>query len=84
MMGVEHMLLPVYSLYLGLSPAYIGFAIIFPTFWDGFMGLVVAQFSDNLKTRWGRRKPMIILGAIISAIAFTLIWMAPASWSETV
>ena len=81
--SLEHMLFPVYSLYIGLSPAVIGLAFAVPRLWDAFMDVMVGIYSDNLRTRWGRRRPLIVAGAVSSGIAFAFIWMVPASLSAT-
>lgn len=80
--GLEHMLFPVFSLYLGLSPAFIGYAVIFPTAWHSLVDAFVGHFSDNLRTRWGRRRPLIVIGALMSALIFGLIWSVPEGFSE--
>jgi len=82
-MGLEHLLFPVFSLYLGLSPAFIGYAIIAPTLWHAIIDSYVGNFSDNLQTKWGRRRPLIVVGAVASSLVFGLIWMAPASLGES-
>lgn len=80
--GLESLIFPVFSLYLGLPPALIGLALIAPRVWDGLVDLFIGRYSDNLRTRWGRRRPLIVAGAIAAGLAFALIWMVPASLAQ--
>lgn len=77
--GIETMLFPVFALYLGMSPKVIGFAVALPRLWDGIMDAAVGTYSDNFRSRWGRRRPFIVAGACASGLAYSVIWMAPAN-----
>ncbi|MDG1394808.1 MAG: MFS transporter, partial [Flavobacteriaceae bacterium] len=46
------------------------FPRIFDTFTDPIMGFI----SDNTKSRWGRRRQYVLIGAIIMGIAYILMW----------
>ncbi len=45
---------------------------------DGLIDLPFSHFIDNLKTRWGRRKPAILIGFIPMIIAY-LLFLVPLS-----
>jgi len=38
---------------------------------------LVGFWSDRVKSRWGRRKPFILIGAPVLALMFSLIWTPP-------
>lgn len=44
---------------------------------DGVCDVPIASWTDNLRSRWGRRRPMMALGLIPMAVAFILIWYPP-------
>ena len=44
---------------------------------DGVCDLPIASWTDNLRSRWGRRRPMMALGLIPMALAFVLVWYPP-------
>ncbi|MFQ6100434.1 MAG: MFS transporter [Anaerolineae bacterium] len=44
---------------------------------DGVCDLPIASWTDNLRSRWGRRRPMMALGLLPMAIAFIFIWYPP-------
>ncbi|MBR5601604.1 MAG: MFS transporter [Clostridia bacterium] len=50
---------------------------------DGLIDLPLSAFTDNLKTRWGRRRPSILIGYIPTLIAFVL-FLFPIDQGPTV
>ncbi|HEY4988228.1 MAG TPA: MFS transporter, partial [Opitutaceae bacterium] len=81
--GVKSLAIPVYQMVLGVNPAVLGLVLAIPRFWDALTDPVVGIISDNYHTRFGRRKPLIILGAILQAVAFGFIWMVPRGLSHS-
>lgn len=80
--AIKNLANPVYNIILGLNPAWIGSVMMLARIWDAVTDPVVGSMSDNSRLRWGRRRPFIFLGAILSSISFPLIWMAPKDWGE--
>jgi len=74
--------IPFYQMTLKLDPAWLAAALAIPRFLDALIDPLVGRFSDNLHTRWGRRRPLIALGAIIQALGFGMIWMVPPTWGQ--
>ncbi len=72
----------VLNLGLGMNPALIGYIMSFPRFVDAFTDPVMGYVSDNTRSRFGRRRPYIFFGAIISGIIFALIWQLGTGHSE--
>lgn len=52
-------------------------AVIFGRVVDAVADPLIGSWSDRLKTRWGRRKPLIFVGGPLMAIGFVLIWAPP-------
>ena len=46
---------------------------------DGVIDLPIAAWTDNMKSKWGRRRPLMILGLIPTAITFVLLWYPPVT-----
>jgi GPH family glycoside/pentoside/hexuronide:cation symporter len=44
---------------------------------DGVIDIPIASWTDNMKSRWGRRRPLMILGIIPTMICFILLWFPP-------
>src|SRR5210317_1932882 len=72
----------VLNLGLGMSPALVGLLGALPRLTDALTDPVMGYASDNTRTRWGRRRPYIFVGAISAAIVFTLLWQLPAGKTE--
>ncbi|MBE9467649.1 MAG: MFS transporter [Bacteroidetes bacterium] len=62
---------------LGLSAFWLGLILIIPRLWDAVSDPIVGHLTDNARTRWGRRRPFILVGGILVAIFFVLIWWIP-------
>jgi len=72
----------VLNLGLGMNPALVGLLGALPRFIDAFTDPLMGYISDHTKSKWGRRRPYIFIGAIVSAIVFTLLWQLPRDQSE--
>lgn len=81
--GVSSFAIPVYQMTLKLDPVLMGIALSIPRFLDAILDPIMGRISDNTHSRWGRRKPYIVCGAIIQALFFGTIWMVPPTWSHT-
>jgi len=44
---------------------------------DGVIDIPIATWTDNMKSRWGRRRPLMVLGLVPTAITFILLWYPP-------
>jgi len=67
---------------LGINPALVGLLQAIPRFTDAFTDPIMGYISDNTKTKYGRRRPYIFVGAILTGITFAIMWQLPAGFSE--
>lgn len=51
-----------------------GVIYFFPRIFDCFTDPIMGFISDNTKSRWGRRRQYVILGALIMGGAFIIMW----------
>ena len=51
-----------------------GVVYFFPRIFDTFTDPIMGYISDNTKSRWGRRRHYVFIGAIIMGIAFVTMW----------
>jgi GPH family glycoside/pentoside/hexuronide:cation symporter len=56
-------LLFFYSQVVGLDPWLAGIALTLGRIWDAVSDPLMGTISDRTRSRWGRRRPYIILGA---------------------
>ncbi len=62
---------------LGLSAFWLGLILIVPRLWDALSDPIIGHLSDNTRTRWGRRRPYLLLGGILVAVFFVVMWWIP-------
>ncbi len=72
----------VLNLGLSMNPALVGLLGALPRFIDAFTDPLMGYISDHTKSKWGRRRPYIFIGALASAIIFVLLWQLPREQSE--
>lgn len=80
--AVKKMSYIIFNMVLGVNPILIGVASFIFRMWDAFTDPFMGSISDNSRFKMGRRKPFIIIGAVLSAITFPLIWFVPSGLSE--
>jgi len=62
---------------LGLSAFWLGVILIIPRLSDAVVDPVIGHLSDNTRTRWGRRRPFLLLGGLAVAVFFVVMWWIP-------
>ncbi|PAW77473.1 MAG: hypothetical protein B9S32_10770 [Verrucomicrobia bacterium Tous-C9LFEB] len=75
--------MPFFNIGLGISPAILGIILMILRAWDAFLDPAIGNISDNTRTRWGRRRPYIFVGAILTAGLYLLLWRLPIHLSST-
>ncbi len=58
----------------GMDPFLAGLLGGLPRIFDALTDPIMGFISDNTKSRWGRRRPYIFIGAIMSGILFVVLW----------
>ncbi|MEQ8556968.1 MAG: MFS transporter [Henriciella sp.] len=79
--GFEYVLLLFYSQVLGLSAVLVAAALWIALLIDAVSDPVVGYWSDNLRTKWGRRHPFMYVGMVPVAIAYFFVWNPPSELS---
>ncbi|HND49463.1 MAG TPA: MFS transporter [Anaerolineales bacterium] len=60
-----------------LRPDYAGWAIALPRLWDAINDPLFGLLSDRLRTRWGRRRALLLFGSVPLGLSFILMWIVP-------
>ena len=60
-----------------LNPALAGLTVLVGGIWDAFNDPLVGLLSDRTRTRWGRRRPYLLFGALPYGLTFALMWIVP-------
>jgi len=66
-----------------VSPALVGLLGALPRLTDAFTDPLMGYISDHTRSKWGRRRPYIFVGAIAAGLIFALLWQLPEGRSET-
>ncbi len=71
------------------NQTFTGYTLVVPLVWsvfgviakiiDGIIDIPMASFSDNLRTRWGRRRPTLVIGLVVMVAAYLLFLVVPHS-----
>ena len=62
---------------VGLEPRLASFAALIGIIWDAINDPIVGTVSDRMRTRWGRRRPFLLLFSIPFGLSFVALWWAP-------
>jgi GPH family glycoside/pentoside/hexuronide:cation symporter len=62
---------------VGVKPSIAAMAFFIGSTWDYVNDPIVGYISDRTHSRWGRRRPFLLFGALPFALAFTLLWWKP-------
>ena len=75
---------PFFTVILGVNPAVLSTIFFVQRLWDACIDPLIGQYSDNFRSRWGRRKPLLVVGAPLMTGCFAALWWFPAGASPTV
>jgi GPH family glycoside/pentoside/hexuronide:cation symporter len=67
----------------GMDPVLAGLLGGLPRIFDAITDPIMGFISDNTQSRWGRRRPYIFVGAILSGILFALLWQLDPENTQT-
>ena len=68
---IEYWSLTGYSL---VMPAIFGVLWMIAKVFDGLVDIPLASLTDNMRTRWGRRRPAIVLAFVPMVVGYMLAW----------
>jgi GPH family glycoside/pentoside/hexuronide:cation symporter len=66
----------------GMDPFLAGLLGGLPRLFDAITDPIMGFISDNTKSRFGRRRPFIFVGAIVSGVLFAILWQLDAENSQ--
>jgi len=76
------LLLFYYQQIVGVEAALVGLAIGITALMDAVTDPLVGAWSDRIRSRWGRRHPMLLFSALPLGVSFVLLFNPPANMSD--
>jgi GPH family glycoside/pentoside/hexuronide:cation symporter len=61
----------------GLRPDYAGWAVMAGRIWDAFNDPLMGMLCDRIRSRFGRRRIVLLIGAVPLGLTFILMWIVP-------
>lgn len=62
---------------LGRDAEVTGYLLMLSKLYDAVADFVIGSMSDRTRSRWGRRRPYLLVGAFVSALSFLMIFSPP-------
>ena len=78
--GFSVLLMIFYNQALGVPAAAVGFAIMVALIVDAILDPLIGNWSDNFRSRLGRRHPFMYAAALPVAISYYFLWNPPVGW----
>lgn len=66
----------------GMDPLLAGLLTGLPRLFDAITDPVMGFITDNTRSKWGRRRPYIVVGSILSGVCFALLWQMDPEASQ--
>lgn len=82
--AIQNLQYPIFNMLLGLSPGWIGFVSSTARIWDGCCDLIVGHWSDRSHTRWGRRRPFLVVGGLLTAAVTAGFFQVEEGWDAEI
>jgi len=60
-----------------LQPLYAAPVLLIGGIWDAINDPLIGVLGDRVRTRWGRRRPFFLFGALPFMITFIMLWWVP-------
>ena len=78
--GLQIFLLLFYTQIIGVPAPVVGLALTVALVLDAISDPIVGYWSDNFRSKWGRRHPFMYASAVPVAVFYFLLWTPPRDW----
>lgn len=72
----------VFNIFLGVAPWLIGVALFFNRIFDAITDPLFGWLSDNTRSRWGRRRPYILIAGVIGGLLLPGLVAVTTGWGS--
>jgi GPH family glycoside/pentoside/hexuronide:cation symporter len=67
-----------------LNPGLASFSALIGVAWDAVNDPLIGAINDRIRSKWGRRRPFLLLFAIPFGLSFLLLWWVPPTDSQAI
>ena len=82
--GVNILVDPIMNMGMGVDSRILGLARSLPRFADILLDPLIGHLSDNTRSRWGRRKPWMLVGVLMATLIAIFMWHVPGNPADYV
>ncbi len=72
----------VFNMYLGVNPILVGLALTLIRFYDAFTDPVAGWISDNFRSKYGRRRPFILIFGVGAGLGLPVLFLVSPGWAQ--
>jgi len=72
----------VFNVFLGVAPGLISTVTMIKILFDAVSDVTFGWLSDNARTRWGRRRPFMLVGGVLAGVGLPLLFAVGRGWTE--
>lgn len=73
----------VFNIYLGVAPWLIGVGLFINRIFDAVTDPLFGWLSDNTRSRWGRRRPYLLIAGVLGGLALPGLVAVSHGWGVT-
>ena len=74
---------PVFNIFLHVNPKLVSIALMVNRLIDAVSDPLFGWLSDNTRSRWGRRRPYILIGSILAGLCLPGLFLVGTDWQES-
>lgn len=75
---ISYFLMIYFTDTVGMAPLFVGNLFLVARIWDAFNDPMMGFVVDNTRSRWGKFRPWILLGAVLNSIVMIFMFRKPA------
>ncbi len=75
---ISYFLMIYFTDTVGMTPLFVGNLFLVARIWDAFNDPMMGFVVDNTRSKWGKFRPWILLGAVLNSIVMIFMFRNPA------